>query len=80
MSVVTESGSNMDNQPEVIISGFDDLAGYEWAENEIKLLFDKGVISTSPDKRYRPGDDITREHGFYDQTFNYLKDIGIPEI
>lgn len=40
---------------------FNDLFGYEWAETSINELCDMGVISKSADKRFRPGDYVTRE-------------------
>jgi len=39
---------------------FDDLAGYDWAQESINSLFAKGVISKSDNAKYRPADRITR--------------------
>lgn len=36
-----------------------DIAGH-WAENNIKKLFDLGIVSGRPDGTYRPNDNITR--------------------
>lgn len=40
---------------------FEDLNGYEWAESYINDLYKASVISPAADKRFRPGDSITRE-------------------
>ncbi|MDY3030679.1 MAG: S-layer homology domain-containing protein [Clostridia bacterium] len=40
---------------------FEDMNGYLWAEEYVNNLFDRNVISMSEDKRFRPGDNITRE-------------------
>ncbi len=40
---------------------FSDISEYEWAEESIIALVNKGVISKPADKKYRPGDNITRE-------------------
>jgi len=40
---------------------FDDIADVSWATNSIMSLYNKGVISASSDKKFRPNDNITRE-------------------
>lgn len=40
---------------------FIDLAGYEWAKQDITTLYSKGIISPSADKCYRPYADVKRE-------------------
>jgi len=49
-------------QPPVSVPefSFTDLADYSWAEDSIQNLLDKGIISKSPDNKYRPADMITR--------------------
>ena len=39
---------------------FTDLNGYEWANESIYALMEKGVISKSADKRFKPADNVTR--------------------
>lgn len=39
---------------------FSDLKGYEWADESIYALTEKGVVSKSPDKMFRPADKVTR--------------------
>ncbi len=40
---------------------FADISDYSWAEESIIALTNKGVISKPEDKKFRPGDKITRE-------------------
>lgn len=40
---------------------FTDLIGFDWAKDDINSLCEKGVVSKSDDKRFRPQDSITRE-------------------
>lgn len=40
---------------------FNDLIGFDWAKDDINSLCEKGVISKSDDKKFRPQDSITRE-------------------
>lgn len=40
---------------------FEDLEGFEWAEESINALLKKGIISKADDKKFRPDDNITRE-------------------
>lgn len=40
---------------------FEDLEGFEWAEESINALLKKGVVSKADDKKFRPNDNITRE-------------------
>ena len=40
---------------------YNDLAGYGWAEEYIYTLKNKGVLTMSVDRRFRPNDSVTRE-------------------
>ena len=40
---------------------FDDLAGYEWAEEAIAFLYDKGIINGVGRFRFAPGTNVARE-------------------
>ena len=46
---------------EIKIKPFDDLEGYEWAEDSIVGLFKKGIVSGKSEKSFCPQDYITRE-------------------
>jgi len=42
-------------------SGIIDMENTKWASEAVDALIEKGVISNPEDKRFRPGDNITRE-------------------
>jgi len=50
-----------ENQAEIQVKPFDDLSGFEWAEDAIVNLYKKGVISGKGQKTFCPQDNITRE-------------------
>ena len=47
--------------PEVKVTYFGDLAGFEWAEESINALFEKGIVAGVGDKKFEPGRNVTRE-------------------
>ena len=40
---------------------FEDLEGYEWAEEYIQALFEKGIVKGKGQRLFCPGDAVTRE-------------------
>lgn len=54
---VTPTTSPMTAQNEI----FDDLENYPWAKECVEALYNQGIISKADDKKFRPGDNITRE-------------------
>lgn len=55
----TDAKSEIELLPAII--EFSDLDGYEWAHESISELLKKGVISKAEDRKFRPGDNISRE-------------------
>jgi hypothetical protein len=57
------NGGNELIAPPVIkpLYGFNDMAGYEWAEDDVRLLKALGVISGKSPDVFAPGDSVTRE-------------------
>ena len=47
--------------PEVASKRFDDMAGFEWAEESVNFLYDKGIVSGVGDGNFAPGKTVTRE-------------------
>ena len=39
---------------------FTDLGDASWAEDSVMYLFERGIISAAPDKKFRPNDSVTR--------------------
>lgn len=39
---------------------FTDLDDAEWAKDSVNYLYNKGIISPAPDKKFRPNDSVTR--------------------
>ena len=40
---------------------FDDLAGFEWAKNEIEYLVKRGIVAGVGDKKFKPSESVKRE-------------------
>ena len=62
-STVTGPAESINNQPNTNYGNtikFTDLAGYEWAQDDINTLVGMGIINGYPDNTFAPGRQITR--------------------
>lgn len=53
--------NNITEEPVRTQKVFSDLSGYEWAEDSIISLYNKGIINGQGDGRFCPGDNVKRE-------------------
>ena len=60
ISVAVKPVSNNKTEETVQKYKFTDINNYAWAEESIYALLDKGVISKAEDKKFNPGNNITR--------------------
>lgn len=49
------------NGDEDLMSGINDIEGYDWAKEAIEYLYANSIMTGDGDGRFRPGDNLTRE-------------------
>lgn len=59
--VIDNNATNETNQGVIDNTQFSDMDNYSWAKAYVNNLLDRNIISMPDDKRFRPGDNITRE-------------------